>query len=111
MQVWPREKSREKHFTPQCSLRKVQQSLWGAHRWSDLLRNPVSPRNKPVLESLPHTIISWEQPMGITGDQTSDGYVSTADGLVSSYTSCIRGSKRYILMATTVTKDKNPQLA
>lgn len=71
----------------------------------------MSPRNKPVLESLPHTIISWEQPMGITSDQTSDGYVSTADGLVSSYTSCIRGSKRYILMATTVTKDKNPQLA
>lgn len=74
--------------------------------------SPVSPRNKPVLESLPHTVISWEQPMGTRSAQTSDGYVSTAGGLMSSYTSCIRGSKRYILMATTFTKEnKNPQLA
>ena len=59
-----------------------------------------------------YSVISWEQPMGTRSAQTSDGYVSTAGGLMSSYTSCIRGSKRYILMATIFTKEnKNPQLA
>lgn len=117
MQVWPREKSRGKQggkgesTSPHSAAPGKLSKAFGEHSgWSDLLKSPGSPRNKPVLESLPHTVIGWKQPTGITTDQTSDGCVST--GLMSSYTSCTRGSKRYTLMATTFTKEnKNPQLA
>ena len=45
-------------------------------------------------------------------DQINDGFSSTAGGPMSSYALCIRGSKRCILTAATLTKEnKNPQLS
>ena len=98
MQVWPREKSREKQgrngesTLPHSAASGKLSKAFGEHSgWSNVLKSPVSPGNKPALESLPHTVIGWEQPTGITSDQTSDGYVSTADGLMSSYLPALEG--------------------